>query len=250
MGLVIDASSPVFTTTSAQTNTSNSFAPPDDPLLLTMWAGNDPNASSPPVGTCSSSPAQTWTADGWSAYPNPGPASVNGQAAIWHAQPVGSTGAMTVSVQNGAATLFHSIMQIFAITGHDPVAPIGASGAAAQFGGSSLSASYTATITGSQGFLVLCEWVANSTAGLTAAAGCTILNKGTLAGQISYLTLQQTNPDGVAGATTTLGVNNLVASSQLRWVYVEIVSLEARLASMRDVQGGAQVSAKHQATSW
>jgi hypothetical protein len=229
VALVIDASSPATTTGAGGTNTTGSFTPPADPLLLNMWAADNAGGSADP-STISSSPGQTWAADAFSAYNTVGPNTVRGQSAIWHATPVGSTGPMTVSVTNWA-TGYTSFMQLFVITGHDPVAPLGHTGPGWQLSGSSVSASYTGTIDGGQGFLVICDWAAGSSAGVTAASGCTILFKGTLPGSISYYTVQRTIPDGVAGATTTLGVSGLVTGGEYHWCYAEVISVEAAAAS-------------------
>lgn len=247
MALVIDASSPAGHVTTTQTNTCAAFVPPSDPLLLSLWSA-DSSAGNVLPSTITSSPAQTWIADAFSAQQFPETGTSQGQAAIWHALPVGSTGSMTISVANWATG--GSYLQSFVITGHDPVAPIGVTGGGLQTGGSSFTQTYTGSIDGGQGFLVLTDWSALSMTGVTPATGCSILNKGTIAGAISYLILQRTDPDGVAGGTTTLGVANLVAGGAYRWAYAEVISLAARLASLNTVSGTSPVTARHQAANW
>lgn len=231
MPLLIDVSSPAMTSTTARTNTSGAFTPPESPLLLAAWAGNSPGNLDPPAPTASSSPSQTWTQDAWDRWGSGSPQQ-NGQAALFTATPSGAVGSTTVSVLNGASVdSFGSALQVYVIIGHDATTPTGASGGDRSNSPSSITASYTATITGGQGFMVVSDWNASDTTPWAAAAGCTIVNKGTVSPEISYAVLRRTDPDGVEGATTSMGLTGLGgAATQLHWAYLEIISIEAAAA--------------------
>lgn len=227
-GLVIDGSTPAGHTTSGKTNTCAAFTPPGDALLLALWAGNSVGGTGPTVGPAySSSPSQTWATDNWDQR-DTGLPTEDGQSGIGHAVVVGSSpGSTTVSVVNGATSFWDSIFNLLVLTGHDPVTPVGVTGGGRQGSGSAVSVSFTASISGGQGFMCLCDWNAGSTTAWTAESGCTILDKGTIAGQVSYATLRRTNPDEVVGASTSLGLTGLPAGGVYHWSYAEVISLEA-----------------------
>lgn len=233
MAVVIDSSSPAASAVGTVTNTCASFTPPDSPLLLAAWAGDSKGNTDPPAAPSpSSSPAQTWSTYVWEHRSSGSSPTLDGQTAFFAALVTGAPGASTVSVVNGESTQsFGSVLKVYAITGHDPVSPIGASGSGRANTASSISGSYTGTIDGGQGFMVVSDWDATSSAGWTAAAGCTILNKGTIAGEISYAVIQRTTADGVAGGTTTLGMSGLGGVGSFHYSYLEVISLAARLAS-------------------
>lgn len=245
MPLVIDSSSPAAHSVlpGTQLNTSAAFTPPADPLLLLMWAGDSQGGvtpSNPPV--ISSSPSQTWTQDAYDNRNSGLPTDTDGQAGIWHAVVSGSPGSSTVSANNTGAVAAgaDSILKLLVLTGHDPAAPTGAAGGGRQASGSSVSQSYTGTITGGQGFLVLCDWSALATATWTPAAGCTLLDTGTISGGISYGLVQRTDPDGVLGATTTVGIAGLLTGGKYHWAYAEVISLEAAQAGRYGTGGRGQ----------
>ena len=250
MALVIDASSPAAHTTTTGTNTTAAFTPPSDPLLLAMWAGDSDAGATVAASTITSSPSQTWTNDAFSGYDVSDLLSGAWAAdEIWHALPSGSPGSTTVTVVNANRSLA-SALQVFVITGHDSVAPIGAKGESAQVAGTTVDASYTATITGGQGFMILSDWNAHSLTGATPAAGNTILSTGIIAGSISYLTMRRTDPDGVLGDTTTMSISTLPASASWRWAYVEVISEEAAQAAHHLPIGSRRTTAKHHAANW
>jgi hypothetical protein len=232
-GLVIDPSSPASHVSTSDTNTPAAFTPPDDALMLALWAAND-SSTDPPAPSMTSSPSRTWFRDVWE-HKSSGTPTQQGQAGIWTNVIVGaSPGSMTVTIANGrTGTLAESCLGLMVITGHDPVNPVGVVGQDRQLGGTSMSDSYVGSITGGQGFMVVCDWAATDTTGWTAAVGCTILDKATISGQISYATLQRTDPDGINGVPTTLGINNIPSSPscQLHWAYAEVISLEAAIAA-------------------
>jgi hypothetical protein len=141
-------------------------------------------------------------------------------------------GATTVAVTNGEATFnTDSILKVFVITGHDPVTPIGGIDSNRQDSGSSLSDTYTATISGSQGFMVICDYNAGDPTGWTPTSGCTITDIGTNAGWITYAVVQRTSPDGILGVPTPIGLTGLPTGGQYHWVIVEVVSHDAVVAA-------------------
>lgn len=229
-GLVIDASSPNASEAGGPGNPSFAFTPPADAMFLVTWAG-DTQAGDPGAPSVASSPSQTWTQDVWDHLASGSP-SLPGQAAIWHAVVTGSPGSTVVTATNGqTGANYASISKVWVLTGHDPVAPIGVTGGGRQDGGGSLSDSYVASISGGQGFMVVCDWAAGATGSWAPASGCTIQDTGTMAGSISYAVVRRTSADGVFGATTTLGITGLLAGGQYHWAYAEVISLEAAIAA-------------------
>lgn len=230
-GLVIDASSPPTSVASTRTNTTAAFTPPSASVLLGLWAGDASTANSPPdPNVADNLTALDWSQDVMDHYSSGSP-SCNGQAAIVHALCGSSPGSMTVTVTNGQTSTAGSAWKIYVLTGHNPAGPLGVVGGGRQLSGSSLSASYTGSITGGQGFMVVEDWSANSSATWAAASGCTILNSGTITGEISYAMIQRTNPDGVRGATTTMGLTGLLTAGEYHWAYAEVISLDAANAA-------------------
>lgn len=234
--VVIDASSPAASLTGTYTpdNTCASFTPPADAMFLVMWGG-DSYVGNPPTGApvTVSSPAQTWVTDVWDQR-NTGSPFLDGQAAVIHALVTGSPGATTVTVSNqipGGYPSTDSILKVFVLTGHDPINPIGQSGGGRQSSGSSLSASYTASITGSQGFLVLCDWNAGDPSGWAPMTGCTIQDTAASAGLVTFGVVRRTTADGTLGVSTTVGLTGLVTGGAYHWAYVEVVSLAATIAA-------------------
>lgn len=233
MALVIDGSSPAASVATTVTNTCAAFTPPDSPLLLGAWSGDSKGNTDPPSAPAgSSSPSQSWTRYVWDHRASGSP-NLDGQTAFFAALVVGTPGSTTVSVVNGESTQsFGSVLKVYVITGHDPVAPIGASGSNRANTASSISGSYTATITGGQGFMVVSDWDATDSTPWTAASGCTILDKGTVSGEISYAVIQRTTADGVLGNSTTLGMSGLGGIGSFHYSYLEVISLEAREAQL------------------
>lgn len=255
MPLVIDASSPAGHTTSLQTNTTAAFTPPDSPLLLGLWAGNSLGGTGPTAGPAwSSSPGQSWVTDNWDQRDTGSPTE-DGQSGIAHAVVVGTPGSTTVSVVNGATAFWDSILAVLVMTGHDPASPIGVEGGGRQGGGTTVTATFTASITGGQGFLVLSDWNAGSTAGWDVATGCSFVQsagadlKGTIAGQVSYAVIRRTTADEVVGVSTSLGLTNLTSGGVYHWSYAEVISLEAGQAA-RAITSGGWSSAVAQAANW
>jgi hypothetical protein len=234
MPVAIDASTPPSLTSTSSPIGCAAFTPPSDALLLAMWADNTGVGVDPNAAACSSSPAQTWTRYAWDHLSSGSP-SLDGQAALWAAQLVGAPGSSTVSVARGSLGLDEQALATYVLTGHDSVAPIGAVGGDRQSGVTSLDASYVASIDGGQGFMIVCDWGATSTADpdWQPGTGCDMVAKGTISGQISYAVVRRTNPDGVLGATTHLGITSIPASPAcaLHYVYVEIISIEAAAAA-------------------
>jgi hypothetical protein len=233
VAIVIDSSSPAAHTTTAQANSTAAFTPPDDSMLLACWAGDSPSSGAPSTPSAVSSPSQTWNADVWDRRASGSPA-VDGQAAIWDAELVGtSPGSTVLTVTNGQPTSsFGSILKVYVLTGHDPAGPIGQAGGGRSTQASSLSASYTAGITGGQGFMIFSDWAAGDPTPWTAMSGCTIEDRGTISGEISYAVVRRTDPDGVQGVVTTMGMTGLnLGSNAWHWAYAEVISLEAAIAA-------------------
>lgn len=233
MALSIDSSSPATSTTALRTNTV-AFTPPDSPLLLAAWAGDSRGNVDPPAAPAPTSvPGETWTTYVWDHRSSGSSPALDGQTAFFASLITGTLGASSLSVLNGEDTFsFGSALKLYIILGHDPVAPIGASGSGRANTASSISGSYTATINGGQGFMVVSDWDATSSTPWAAASGCTILNKGTISGEISYAVIQRTTADGVAGQNTTLGMSGLGGVGSFHYSFLEVISQEAREAQL------------------
>lgn len=227
-GLVIDASSPPAHTATTVTNTCAAFVPPDSPLLLAAWSGDSKGNTDPPAAPApSSSPTQTWTTYDWEHRASGSP-TLDGQTAFFASLVTGSPGSTTVSVANGETTQsFGSVLKVYVITGHDPVAPIGAGGAGRANIASAISGTYVATITGSQGFMVISDWDATDSGPWAPLAGCTIIDKGTVTGEISYAVIRRTTADGIVGQITELGMSGLGGIGSFHYSFIEVISAEA-----------------------
>jgi hypothetical protein len=230
MPLTIDGSSPAAHTSAPATNTCASFNPPDDSLLLVPWVGDSQGFDPGGNPAISSSPAQSWVLDNYD-HSNSGSPVLDGQSAIWHAVVVGTAGATTVSVTNQASVSFDSMMAPLVVLGHDPVTPVGVTGGGRQSGGTTITQSFTASIDGGQGVLIVCDWNASDVTTWAAATGCTIISKGTNPSQISYAAVRRTAADEVAGVSTSLGLIGLVSGGIYHWSYAEVISLEAAAAA-------------------
>ena len=232
-GLVIDSSSPAAANSTTPTVTTAAFTPPPDPLLLAAWAANStPSVDPPDVPNASSSPSHTWTRDAWDRWGTGSP-QVNGQAAFFHSLLTGTPGSHTVSVLNGSPAVGQTgaILKVYAMTGHDPVDPIGQTGGGRAASPTSISASYNASITGGQGFMVVSDWMATDPAAWTVGGGCTVVDRGINGIETSYMMLRRTDPDGVYGAATTMTVSGFVGTTEIHYAYAEVISLEAAVAA-------------------
>lgn len=249
MPLVIDASTPAahITNQSTATNTSNSFTPPDSPLIVVLYPADTTGGTGPAQPTISSSPSQTWVLDGWD-FRDTGSPVTDGQTAVWHAVVTGTPGASTVSVVNKASTgSLDAVVMPLVFTGHDPAGPIGATDKNRQLGGTSLTDSYVGTVDGGQGLMVVSDWSGNSTTAWAAATGCSFVQSGgsDLKGStfgISYAVLQRTTADGTSGGSTSLGLTGLSTGGEYHWVMVEVISLEAGAKSHLVVVDGSSAS--------
>lgn len=221
MVLAVDAASPAVVTTTAQANTTAAFTPPADGLQVALWAGNT-GGSDPPAPSFASSPTQTWTRDAWDHFTSGAPGLL-GQAAIGHTAVVGSPGSSTATVTSGLSSQCDSALALQVVTGHDPVTPVGAAGGDRQQDGTSITVVYLATVTGSWGWLVACDWQTGSVASVTAGAGCELVAAGQVGTAISYIVLSRADPDGVSGTYTALEVDNLTAGGDWHFCWLEVL---------------------------
>lgn len=222
MALAIDASSPAVATSSTATSTTASHTPPAGSLSLDLWSGNTHTAHNPATPTITDNLGAhlTYTLNDWQSRADS--PNREGQAADWTA-PVATSAAMTVSATSGVAagdSEKHNALQVQVITGQHAT-PVGAHGKSGSASASTIAQSYTATATGSQGFIAVCDWTVAGT--MTAGTGCTLIAQGSVAGQFNYGFFRRTTADGTSGGTTTLNVNIGGTSTDLEWTYVEIV---------------------------
>jgi hypothetical protein len=238
-GLIIDSSSPAVSVATLASNTCSAFTPPDSPLLLAAWAGDSKGNTDPPAApVASSSPTQAWTRYNWDHRASGSP-NVDGQTAFFAALVVGAPGSTTVTIANGETTQsYDSVLQVFVLTGADSLVPIGVGGSGRTNVASAISAFYTATITGGQGFMVVSDWDATDSTGWTPLSGCTILAKGTTAG-ISYAVIQRTTADGIVGQTTELGMSGLGGVGSFHYSFIEVISAEAAALAATNASNSA-----------
>lgn len=228
MALAIDASTPAIATNTVSgtaTVATASFTPPTGALLLIRWAGNthSPGAPSTPTITDSLGAHLTYTLLDWQSRSDS--PTKDGQAAQWWAK-VGTSAAMTVTVTNvvgGAATERQAALHVTVITGQDGTTPIGAHGKSGSASASSIGQSYTASATSGWGFLAYCDWDDKGAA--TAGTGCTLTNggSGSIAGVISYGFIRRSSADDTSGGSNTLNATLPGTSTNLSWVYAEVL---------------------------
>lgn len=223
MALSIHSSTPAVATNASpttQTITTASFTPPAGALLVILWSANAGSAADPSAPTITDNLGShlTYTRRQWD-HQGSGSPSVFGQAAIWTA-PVGSSAAMTVTVTNNASSFYDSALAVMVLA--DSGTPtVGASGAGRQNSGTSVSATYSATATGSWGFLVVADW--DAVGSETAGTGMTSIGTGTLnSTDLSYGIFRRSTADGTNGSNTTVACTLPSASTNLHYAYIEI----------------------------
>lgn len=228
MALAIDASTPAVVTqpnSTTQTLTTGSFTPPAGALLLIRWAGNSGASESvaQPTITDNLGGHLTYTLLDWQSRADS--PTRDGQAACWWAV-VGSSAAMTVTVtnqSNPANAADHAALHVTVITGQDAVTPIGAHGKSGSASAASIAQSYTAQATSGWGFIGVCDWDVKGAE--TAGTGCTLTNGGSasISTFITYGFLRRTSADDVNGNSNTLNVTLPGTSTNLSWVYAEVL---------------------------
>lgn len=230
MALAIDASSPATAVQSANTATvtTASFTPPSGALLLALWSANSQSGVNPaaPSITDNRGTPLTYTLLDWKSRADGAPLP-DGQAAAWSA-PVTSSTAQTNTVTNGAAAERQAALRVLVLTGQHAT-PIGAKGEDESVSTSTIAQSYTATATGSWGFIVVCDW--DLTGAMSAGTGCTLIASANVGTSFTYGFLRRTTADGVSGNSTTLNVTLGGTSTNVTWVYCEVVPAAAAAAS-------------------
>lgn len=223
MALTLDASSPaIVATTGASTVTTASFTPPNNSLLLVLINGNNGTGNSPGAATATDNLGVhlTYNLIQHSARGSGTPAT-EGWSTTRYANVV-TGAAMTVSATNvDPATGL--ILKVMVFTDSSGALPsIGTSGKSAQTSGSTITASYTASVTGSRGVINVGDWDALAT--MTAGTGCTTTGGGAAinSGQTGYAFILRSTADGTSGSTTTMNVSNTGGSTNIRWTYVEV----------------------------
>lgn len=226
MALAIDASTPavaVQTSNATTTVTTASFTPPANCIIYIRWAWNTLTAENPtqPTITDNLGGHLTYTLIDWQSHADS--PNVSGQAAHWWAK-VTTSAAMTVTVTGGSGTNGQGgALHVTVITGSDLTTPIGAHGKSGSASASSIAQSYTAQATSGWGFIGDCDWDLKGAE--TAGTGCTLTNGGSAnAGtEITYGFIRRTSADDVNGNSNTLNVTLPATSTNLSWVYAEVV---------------------------
>lgn len=226
MALAIDASTPAVATQTSNTTatvTTASFTPPAGALLLVLWSCDQLTGGiAAPTITDSLGSPLTYTQTDWRSLADN--ASIHGQAAAWTA-PVGSSAAMTVTVTTGSVSGERiSALRVMVLTGQHAT-PVGAHGKSGSGSAASIAQSYTAQATGGWGFIADCDF--DQTGAQTAGTGCTLINSANVGTAITYGFVRRTSADDVNGNSNTLNVTLPGTSTNLNWVYVEIVPAAA-----------------------
>lgn len=222
----IDGVTPVIATQATgtvATVTSASFTPPGGSVIAVRYSANtiDPNDPGNPTITDSLSTHLTYTS--LDIGKRPDSPLAEGQVATWVAIVPPGTPSMTITVTNGAASPNrHAALRILVCTGVDLVTPVGAHGKSSSVSASSIAASYTATRTGSLGLLVVCDWF-DAGAESAGGTGNTLEGSADIASNFTYGFFRRTNPDGIAGATTTITATIPGTSTSLRWAWLELL---------------------------
>lgn len=232
MALAVDGSTPGVATNAVGTTspvTSSSFNPPGASLLLPLWAANSQVSTNPSAPTITDNLGVhlTYTLTDWQSHADS--PNRDGQAAGWSA-PTGAGGSMTVTVNNNAASgSRESALSVQVITGADPATPVGAHGKTGSGSTASIAQSFTAQRTGSWGFLAVSDW--DLTGAMTAGAGTTLIGSANVGSAFTYGFFRRTTADGVAGASTTLNVNLGGTSTNVEWVWIEVLPAAGVAAS-------------------
>jgi hypothetical protein len=226
MALLIDASSPaiaVQATGTTATVASASFTPPAGSTLLIRYSANTIDPVDPGNPTITDSLGAHLTYTSVDIGKRPDTSAADGQVATWTAQ-VASSAAMTITVTNGAASPNrHAALAVTVLTGADTSTPVGQHGKNSSATTiASIAQGYTATRTGSWGFLVVADWfdVGAETAG---GSGNTLEGSADVAANYTYAFLRRTTADGVASSTTTVTATLPGNSSNIRWAWIEIL---------------------------
>lgn len=219
MALAIDGSSPPVVTAATKTLATGSFTPPAGALLLALWAGNSTTATAPGAPTIADSQTDTYTRPDWQSRADS--PTVDGQAADFWAVAAASTSMTVTSTSGTVATEFHQALGVRVMTGAHAT-PIGAHGKSGSTSAGSIAQNFTATATGSWGFLVVTDW--DALGSMVAGTGCTLIGTGTIpTTQISYGMIRRTTADGVSGNTTTMNITIGGTSTHLSWTWIEVV---------------------------
>lgn len=224
--ILIDASSPaiaVQSTGSVATVVTASFTPPDGSVLAIRYSANtiDPNDPGNPLITDSLGTHLNYIPGDIGKRPDA--PTAEGQVATWVAFVPPGTPSMTITVTNGAASPNrHAAVLVKVLTGVDIVAMSGQHGKSSSTTNiTSIAAAYTASRTGSLGLLVVADWF-DAGAESAGGTGNTLEGSADVAANYVYAFLRRTNPDGVAGVTTTI-TSTVPTSSNIRWAWLEML---------------------------
>jgi hypothetical protein len=219
----IDSSTPAAATNAGATVAVTSFTPPAGALLLIRWSGNTGSASTPasPTITDNLGAHLTYTLLDWQSHANTPTRS--GQAAQWWAV-VATSAAMTISVTNhDPSDAAGNALHVTVLTDAGGTPTIGAHGKSGSASAASIAQNFTGTAASSWGFIGVADWTATGTE--TSGTGCTLINggSGSIGTALSYGFHRRTTADGTNGGTTTLNVTLPATSTDLSWVYAEVV---------------------------
>lgn len=204
---------------------SNNFITTSGSLVVVLWAGNSSTATVPTSGptiTDNLGVHLNWTRR---VYEYRGSTfTADGQAAIFTAPVItgSGTGGMNLTVTNNATGFSTAArLDVFTVTDSNGLTPgIGTASQGGQSTGTGIPMAYTAAVTGSKGFGVVCDWDVKGS--YTAGTGTTLQDGGTVSTSIGFANVTQTGT-GTATSTTTLNVTiGGGASTNIQWAALEI----------------------------
>jgi hypothetical protein len=239
VALALDASTPTFVTQTSSTTatlTTASFTPPATGHLVAQWMGNTATGATYGMPTISDTEGSPWQNYGYATYENSA-TGVNGMVAQWVTYFV-IPSAMTVTVTSPAASGYRqAAMKVYVVTGSD-LSGDSISNAVGAYGMGEDNAAPASANTqlvqtqadAAMGFMATEDWDAG-TAG-SAPAGFGNGGHGVIAGALTYSFVRKATLDGLAGQDVALTVNRTSTSSNLRWLYLELVPDASKVEAM------------------
>lgn len=221
MALTIDASTPaIVAITPGPGATTASFTPPAGSLITIAYSGDTVGGHTPAVPTITDNLGVHLTYTALDFKSRASGALADGQAASWRAV-VGSSAAMTITVTNQDSASTEGALEVKVWTGQDAVTPIGAHGSGGAVSAAAIAQSYTATANGSWGVIGVTDWDVKGVE--TAGTGCTRDGSANIGTAITYGFFRRTSADGVSGVSNTLNVTLPGTSTNLSWVWFEVI---------------------------
>jgi hypothetical protein len=247
-----DASQPAVVTQSSATTSAlstTSFTPPGGSLILVLWGGNSTDPTVPSDPTINAVTGLTWRNLAINKRGVGAPVSgVDGQSSIWWARiPYGGIGAITVTVNNNAASgTRHAFMAVRVLLGAADL-PIGANGIISDNATTVFPIASVTQGNFSAFYATFDDWNANGTP--TANANTTAISAGSIgAPDISYGLFKRTTNNLPAGSTANMVTFSALGIAEAKISWVEILAAEDNYARPQIAPGGRSPGSRRR--SW